>query len=151
MPTNLICVCAHSVLSSSLQPHRLQPTRLLCPWDFLGKNTGVGCCFFHQIFSTQGSSQLLLCLPKSSPKSIQLSKDLSHQIPQSTSLHPELLQGLLKVNSYSSMKLNLLQRQMANAFVVQLLAMLFISVNFSPLVTWLPCGHKSDHTLGGIS
>ena len=26
-----------------LQPHGLQPTRLLCPWDFPGKNTGVGC------------------------------------------------------------------------------------------------------------
>ena len=33
----------HSVLSSFLQPHGLQPTRLLCPWDFSGKNTGVGC------------------------------------------------------------------------------------------------------------
>ena len=25
------------------RPHGLQPTRLLCPWDFLGKSTGVGC------------------------------------------------------------------------------------------------------------
>ena len=25
------------VVSDSLQPHRLQPTRLLCPWDFPGK------------------------------------------------------------------------------------------------------------------
>ena len=32
-----------SVLSDSQQPHGLQPTRLLCPWDFPGKNTGVGC------------------------------------------------------------------------------------------------------------
>ena len=23
--------------------HGLQPTRLLCPWDFLGRSTGVGC------------------------------------------------------------------------------------------------------------
>ena len=29
--------------------------RLLCPWDFLGKNTGVGCRFLLQgIFPTQG-------------------------------------------------------------------------------------------------
>ena len=34
-----------------LQPHRLQPTMLLCPWDFPGKNTGVGCHFpFQGIF-----------------------------------------------------------------------------------------------------
>ena len=24
-------------------PMDLQPTRLLCPWDFPGKSTGVGC------------------------------------------------------------------------------------------------------------
>ena len=32
-----------SVMSDSSQPHGLQPTRLLCPWDFPGKSTGVGC------------------------------------------------------------------------------------------------------------
>ena len=32
-----------SVVSNSLRPHGLQPTRLLHPWDFPGKNTGVGC------------------------------------------------------------------------------------------------------------
>ena len=31
------------VISNSLWPHRLQPARLLCPWDSLGKNTGVDC------------------------------------------------------------------------------------------------------------
>ena len=34
---------SHSVVSNSSQPHGLQPTRLLCPWDFPGKSTGVGC------------------------------------------------------------------------------------------------------------
>ena len=29
-------------------PHELQPTRLLCPWDFSGKHTGVGCHFLLQ-------------------------------------------------------------------------------------------------------
>ena len=33
---------SRSVVSNSLQPHGLQPTRLLCPWDFPGKSTGVG-------------------------------------------------------------------------------------------------------------
>ena len=31
------------VLSNSSQPHGLQPTRLLHPWDFPGKSTRVGC------------------------------------------------------------------------------------------------------------
>ena len=34
---------SHSVVSDSQRPHGLQPTRLLCPWDFPGKSTGVGC------------------------------------------------------------------------------------------------------------
>ena len=31
------------VVFNSSRPHGLQPTRLLCPWDFPGKSTGVGC------------------------------------------------------------------------------------------------------------
>ena len=34
---------SHSVMSDFLWPHELQPTRLLHPWDFPGKSTGVGC------------------------------------------------------------------------------------------------------------
>ena len=34
---------SRSVVSDSQRPHGLQPTRLLCPWDFPGKSTGVGC------------------------------------------------------------------------------------------------------------
>ena len=34
---------SHSVVSNSLPPHGLQPTRLLHPWDFPGKSTRVGC------------------------------------------------------------------------------------------------------------
>ena len=34
---------SRSVVSDSLWPHGLQPARLLCPWDFPGKNTRVGC------------------------------------------------------------------------------------------------------------
>jgi len=52
-----------SVVSNSLQPHGLQPARLLHPWDFPGKNTGVGCHFLLQrIFPTHGSNLgLSLC------------------------------------------------------------------------------------------
>ena len=33
---------SHSVVSDSSRPCGLQPTRLLCPWDFPGKSTRVG-------------------------------------------------------------------------------------------------------------
>ena len=35
-------------MSNSVQPHRRQPTRLTCPWDSPGKNTGEGCHFLLQ-------------------------------------------------------------------------------------------------------
>ena len=53
-------VHVHSVVSESLWPHGVLTTRLLCPWDSPGKNTGVDCHFLLQgIFPTQG---LNLCL-----------------------------------------------------------------------------------------
>ena len=61
---------SHSVVSDSLRPHGLYPTRLLRPWDFPGKSAGVDCHFLLQgIFLTQESNpglphcrQTLYCL-----------------------------------------------------------------------------------------
>ena len=48
-----------SVIYSSLRPNGLWSARLLCPWDFSGKNTGVGSYSLLQgIFLTQGSTQV---------------------------------------------------------------------------------------------
>ena len=46
----LFCACtrACSVLSDSWRPHGSWPARLLCPWDYSGKNTKVGCHFLLQ-------------------------------------------------------------------------------------------------------
>ena len=45
----------------TLRPHGLYPSRLLCPWNFPGMNTGMVCHFILQgIFSTQGLSSGLL-------------------------------------------------------------------------------------------
>ena len=46
-----------SVVSDSLQPQGLQPSRLLCPWDFPGKSTGVGC---YCLLWWRGSVQSLI-------------------------------------------------------------------------------------------
>ena len=50
----------HSVVSDSFQPHGLQPSGLLCPWDFPGKNTEVGCHFFSRESSQPRESNLCL-------------------------------------------------------------------------------------------
>ena len=50
-----------SVMSNSLWLYGLQPTRLLSPWDFPGKNTGVGChVLLQRIFPTERSNPGLL-------------------------------------------------------------------------------------------
>ena len=41
---------SRSVVSDPQRPHGLQPTRLLHPWDFPGKSTGVGC---HRLLRPQ--------------------------------------------------------------------------------------------------
>ena len=52
---------SHSVLLDSLCPQGLEPTRVLCPWDYPGKITGVGCHFLLQgILLTQGLNPGLL-------------------------------------------------------------------------------------------
>ena len=52
---------SHSVVSYSLRPNGSQPTRLLCPWNSPGKNTGVGWYSLLQgIFLIQGSNLGLL-------------------------------------------------------------------------------------------
>ena len=51
----------HPVVFDALRPRGWQPTRLLCPWDFSGKNTGLGCHFLLRgILWTQGSNLHLL-------------------------------------------------------------------------------------------
>ena len=48
-------VLSRSVVYDSRNP--MDCTRLLCPWDSPGKNTGVDCLFlFQEIFPTQGSN-----------------------------------------------------------------------------------------------
>ena len=61
----LCCCCLVAQLSSNLLwLHGLWPTRLLCPWNFPGKNTRMGCHFLLQgIFLTQGLNLYLLHWP----------------------------------------------------------------------------------------
>ena len=59
-----VCVCVCSVTQSYLTfCDPVEHTRLLCPWDFPGKNIGASCHFLRQgIFLTQESNLCLLCL-----------------------------------------------------------------------------------------
>ena len=45
-------------MSDSVRHHRRQPTRLPCPWDSPGKNTGVGCHFLLQCMKAKSESEV---------------------------------------------------------------------------------------------
>ena len=52
---------SHSVVFDSLWPHGQWSARFLCPWDYPGYNTGVGCHFLLQgIVLIQGSNLVYL-------------------------------------------------------------------------------------------
>ena len=59
------CCCVASVVSDSQRPRGLQPTRLLCPWNFPGKSTGVGC---HCLLLQYGLRSLKYLLSSPSEK-----------------------------------------------------------------------------------
>ena len=55
---------SRSVESNSWWPHGQQPTRLLHPWDFLGKSTGVGChCLLQGLVYSPRNLQLPCSFP----------------------------------------------------------------------------------------
>ena len=55
-------------MSDSVWPQRWQPTRLHCPWDSPGKDTGVGCHFLLQSMKVKSESEVAQsCLTPSDP------------------------------------------------------------------------------------
>ena len=49
-----------SVVSDSMRPNGRQPTRLPCPWDSPGENTGVGCHVLLQCMKVKSLSHVQL-------------------------------------------------------------------------------------------
>ena len=76
-----------SVVSDSVRPHGLQPTRLLCPRDSPSKNTGVGCHFLLQGMKVESESEVAQSRPTlSDPIDCSLPGSSIHGIFQATAL-----------------------------------------------------------------
>ena len=58
-------------------PHRRQSTRLPCPWDSPGKNTGVGCNFLLQCVKVNSESEAAQSCPT-------LSDPMDYSLPGSS-------------------------------------------------------------------
>ena len=70
-------------MSDSVQPHRQQPTRVPHPWDFPGKNTGVGCHFLLQCMKVNSESEVTQSCPTlSNPMDCRLPGSSVHGIFQ---------------------------------------------------------------------
>ena len=70
-------------MSDSVRPHRWQPTRLPRPWDFPGKNTGVGYHFLLQCMKVKSESEVTqLCLTLLDPMDCSLPGSSIHGIFQ---------------------------------------------------------------------
>ena len=50
-------------MSDSVRPYRRKPTRLLCPWDSPGKNTGVGSHFLLQCMKVKSENEVAQSCP----------------------------------------------------------------------------------------
>ena len=59
---------SRSVVSDSLRPRGLQPTRLLHPWDSPGKSTGVGCHCLLWWQSEAGEKKIVIVVEGLLPK-----------------------------------------------------------------------------------
>ena len=67
----------------SVRPHRQQPTRVPCPWDSPGKNTGVGCHFLLQCMEVKSESEVTQsCLTLRDPMDCSLPGSSVHGIFQ---------------------------------------------------------------------
>ena len=62
---SFIIYCMLPLLShfSRVRSHRWQLTRLCCPWDSPGKNTGVGCHFLLQCMKVESESEVTESCP----------------------------------------------------------------------------------------
>ena len=70
-------------MSSSVRPHRWQPTRLPRPWDSPGKNTGVGCHFLLQCMEVKSESEFAQsCLTLTDPMDCSLPVSSVHGTSQ---------------------------------------------------------------------
>ena len=91
-----------SVVSDSVRPHGLQPTRLLRPWDSPGKNTGVGCHFLLQCMKVESESEVIQSCPTlSDPMDCSLPGSSIHGILQATVLEWGAIAFSRKVISYT--------------------------------------------------
>ena len=119
-----------------MRPHRRQPTRLPCPWDSPGKNTGVGCHFLLQCMKVKSQSEIALsCLTPSDPMDCSLPGSSIHVIFQARVLEWGAI-AFSKLWLYGPLLEKSLIFNMLSSFAIA-----FLPRSNSLLISWLesPC------------
>ena len=107
-PTSAAAAKLIQLVSDSVWPHRPQPTRLPCPWDSPGKNTGVDCHFLLQCMKVKSESEVAQsCLTLRDPMDCSLPGSSIHGIFQARVLE----WGAIAFSSYSLTKHALVEQQ----------------------------------------
>ena len=109
-----------SVVSDSLRPHGLQPTRLLHPWDFPGKSTGVGwhCLLELHYYNHWSYIELYIWSTASSLVIISVEGSVIYLVIQEIIIwwNKQNTNGI--VNNIRELKVNILDIKMLNEFTV---------------------------------
>ena len=102
-------------MSDSVQPHRRQPTRLPCPWDSPGKNTGVGSLsLLQQIFLTRTERDT--CIPLFIAALFTIARTWKQPRCPSTDEWIKKLWYIYTVEYYSAIKRNAFESVLISAF-----------------------------------
>ena len=122
-------------MSESLGLHELWPTRLHCPWDFPGNNTGVGCHFLLQgsfpprdwtwvpcigrpVLYYWANREALLWAILNNPLKVLVVQFLSHVWVFATPWTAELQASLSITNSQSLLKLMSIESVMPSKHLI---------------------------------
>ena len=111
---------------NSVQPHRRQPTRLPCPWDSPGKNTGVGCHFLLQCMKVKSESEVA----QSSPT---LSDPMDCSLPGS-SVHGIFQARVLEWGAIAFSDIYIQHLYSGDNFLVLSLLVVCINVGYSGII-----------------
>ena len=121
-------------MSDCVRPHRRQPTRLPCPWDSPGKNTGVGCHFLLQCMRVKSESEVAQSCP-----TLATPWTAAHQTPPSMGFsRQEYWRGMPLPSPIALTRQTFVGKVMSLLFnMLSRLVITFLSRSKRLLISWL--------------
>ena len=132
-----------------MRPHRGQPTRLPCPWDSPGKNTGLGCHFLLLCMKVKSESNVAQSCPTlSDPMDCSLPGSSVHGIFQARVLEWGAIAFSLSIMTQHNDKVKHLEQTRYFSFGLQIYIanrLLVISWLIMQILVWGKTQQKIQH------